>query len=388
MLIRRIARPMLAAVFVASGVDTLRNPAPRVKAAAPLVAKGEQALPDEITDHVPTDPDTLVKINAAVQVGGGLLLGSGKLPRLAALALAGSIVPTTLAGHAFWAETEPAAKAAQRTQFLKNVGLLGGLLIAAVDTEGKPSVAWRTRRSAERAQKAVAAALPGATSGHTGDTLREAAQTAAERTQVLAHQVAESDTTKKLAAGGAALAATAAAKAQDLAHQVAESDMTKKLAAQGQDLAHAAALRGSALASEWADEGSRRGAKLAEQARKEADRLTAEGSKRGAKLAKKARKNADSWASDAADRAQELATTARERAEELVDEGGRRGRKLANKARKEADRLSSDAADRAQELAAQVQGRGADLAAEGSSRAQLLAAQAQAKGQGMVSSYR
>ena len=366
MLIRRIARPMLAAVFVASGVDTLRNPAPRVKAAAPLVAKGEQALPDEITDHVPTDPDTLVKINAAVQVGGGLLLGSGKFPRLAALALAGSIVPTTLARHAFWAETEPAAKAAQRTQFLKNVGLLGGLLIAAVDTEGKPSVAWRTRRSAERAQKAVAAALPGATSGHTGDTLREAAQTAAERTQVLAHQVTESDTTKKLAAGGAALAATAAAKAQDLAHQVAESDTTKKLAAQGQDLAHAAALRGSALASEWADEGS----------------------KRGAKLAKKARKNADSWASDAADRAQELAATARERAEDLVDEGGRRGRKLANKARKEADRLSSDAADRAQELAAQVQGRGADLAAEGSSRAQLLAAQAQAKGQGLVGSYR
>ena len=349
MLIRRIARPMLAAVFVASGVDTLRNPAPRVKAAAPLVAKGEQALPVEITDHVPTDPDSLVKINAAVQIGGGLLLGSGKLPRLAALTLAGSIVPTTLAGHAFWAETEPAAKAAQRTQFLKNVGLLGGLLIAAVDTEGKPSVAWRTRRGAEHAQKALTAALPGS-SRSTGEALREAASTAAERGHELAHTVAESDNTKKLAAGGAALAAAAAAKtqdlvhtvakAQDVAHQVAESDTTKRIAAQSQDLAHAAAQRGAALASEWADGGS----------------------KRRAKLAKKARTNADSWASLASDRAAELAGIAHERAEELADKGTRRGRKLAEKARKQADKRAATAVDRVQQLAAQGQAKGQELA--------------------------
>ena len=350
MLIRRIARPMLAAVFVASGVDTLRNPAPRVKAAAPLVAKGEQALPDEITDRVPTDPDTLVKINAAVQVGGGLLLASGRFPRLAALGLAGSLVPTTLAGHAFWAETEPAAKAAQRTQFLKNVGLLGGLLIAAVDTEGKPSVAWRTRRGAEHAHKALTAALPGSARTSTGEALREAAHSAAERGQELAHTVAESDNTKKLAAGGAALAAATAAKtqdlvhsvarAQDIAHQVAESDTTKKIAAQGQDLAHTAAQRGAALASEWADEGS----------------------KRGAKLAKKARDNADSWASHASDRAAELAGIAHERAEELADKGTRRGRKLAEKARKQADKHGATVADRVQQLAAQGQAKSQELA--------------------------
>lgn len=344
MLIRRIARPMLAAVFVAGGVDTLRNPASRVKAAAPLVARGEQALPDDITDNVPTDPDSLVKINAAVQVGGGLLLASGKFPRLAALALAGSIVPTTLAGHAFWAETEPATKAAQRTQFLKNVGLLGGLLIAAVDTEGKPSVAWRTRRSAEHAQKALTAALPGSFNSTTGDALREAAHTAAERGQELAHTVAGSDTTKKLAAGGAALAATAAAKAQVLAHQVAESDTTKKLVAQGQEAAHSAAQRGSALATQLADEGSTRGRKLAAQAGKEAEQ---------------ARKQAD-----------------------------KRGAKLAKKARKEADKRGATAAERLQDLAAQAQARGQDLAAEASSRAQLLAAQAQAKGQELASTYR
>jgi len=387
-LIRRIARPMLAAVFVAGGVDALRNPAPRVKAAAPLVAKGEQALPNDITDNVPTDPDTLVKVNAGVQIGGGLLLAVGKLPRLASLALAGSLVPTTLAGHAFWEESDPETKAAQRIHFLKNVSLAGGLLIAAVDTEGKPSVAWRTRKGAERAQQAVTAALPlvAAGSSSTTDSLRDAAHrasergqvlaqrvaesdttkrlaaggtelahTAAQRAQELAHQVAESDTTKRLAAGGTELAHTAAQRAQELAHQVAESDTTKRLAAGGQDFAHTAAQRSAALASDWADEGGRR----------------------GRKLAKKARKNADSWAVDAADRAQELAAVARTHAAELADEGGRRGRKLAKRARKEADRLSADAADRAQLLAADAQSRG-----------QLLAAQARYKGQGLASSYR
>jgi len=356
-LIRRIARPMLAAVFVAGGVDALRNPAPRVKAAAPLVAKGEQALPNDITDNVPTDPDTLVKVNAGVQIGGGLLLAVGKLPRLASLALAGSLVPTTLAGHAFWEESDSETKAAQRIHFLKNVSLAGGLLIAAVDTEGKPSVAWRTRKGAERAQQAVTAALPlvAAGSSSTTDSLRDAAHRASERGQVLAQRVAESDTTKRLAAGGTELAHTAAQRAQELAHQVAESDTTKRLAAGGQDFAHTAAQRSAALASDWADEGGRR----------------------GRKLAKKARKNADSWAVDAADRAQELAAVARTHAAELADEGGRRGRKLAKRARKEADRLSADAADRAQLLAADAQSRG-----------QLLAAQARYKGQGLASSYR
>ncbi|MEO6882265.1 MAG: DoxX family protein, partial [Mycobacteriaceae bacterium] len=210
MLVRRIARPMLAAVFVAGGVEALRNPAPHVKAAAPLVRKGEEALPDDVTDNVPTDPDSLVRINAGVQIGGGLLLATGKLPRLSSLVLAGTLVPTTLAGHAFWEESDPEAKAAKRTHFIKNVSLLGGLLIAAVDTEGKPSVAWRTRQGAER----VASALPGGDSGsHAAENLKSAAHTAADRSQGFAHRVAESDTTAKLVAGGPALAATAATRA-------------------------------------------------------------------------------------------------------------------------------------------------------------------------------
>jgi putative oxidoreductase len=62
--------------------------------------------------------------------------------------LAASLVPTTLAGHAFWNETDPQAKNAQRLQFYKNTSVFGGLLLAAVDTEGRPGLAWRARRAA------------------------------------------------------------------------------------------------------------------------------------------------------------------------------------------------------------------------------------------------
>ena len=142
----RVARPLLAAVFVNSGIDTLRNPGPRVAMA--------ESLPAQVTESLPVDDtEQLVKVNAGVQVVAGLLLALGRFPRLAAAALAGSLVPTTLAGHSFWEEDDPAARAQQQTQFLKNFGILGGLVLAMFDTEGEPSVAWRTKKAAERARR-------------------------------------------------------------------------------------------------------------------------------------------------------------------------------------------------------------------------------------------
>lgn len=167
MILRRIARPMLAAVFVSGGIDTLRNPAPRVETADPLVGKAadqvrdkvpEKALekvPDKVVEKLPTDTETLVKVNAAAQIGAGIALGLGKFPRLSALVLAGSTIPTTLAGHRFWEKEDPKERAQQQTHFFKNVGLLGGLLLAAADTHGKPSAAWRAKQAARSAANTV-----------------------------------------------------------------------------------------------------------------------------------------------------------------------------------------------------------------------------------------
>jgi uncharacterized membrane protein YphA (DoxX/SURF4 family) len=132
---------MLAAPFVMGGIDTLLHSSARVAAADPVVSGLARRLPKNI------DTKRIVQGDAAVKVLAGGMLAMGKLPRLSAVALAASLVPTTLAGHSFWAETDPAKRTQQRLHFTKNVGMLGGLLIAAVDTAGKPSLAWRARRA-------------------------------------------------------------------------------------------------------------------------------------------------------------------------------------------------------------------------------------------------
>ena len=147
-LIRRIARPLLASVFVYGGIDTLRNPGPRVPAADNVLPGLLGKLPLSLTS------EQVVQIDAATKVAAGTTLALGKAPRLSATVLAASLVPTTLAGHRFWEEQDPAKRAQQRTHFLKNASVLGGLILAAVDTEGRPSLAWRARRASRRSGRA------------------------------------------------------------------------------------------------------------------------------------------------------------------------------------------------------------------------------------------
>lgn len=197
MFVRRIARPLLSAVFISQGIDALRNPGGRARIAEPVidlidrevvqpaaqkVAAGAAQLaddaasstadvaeghPDEVTRNLAgaassmaddaaeparrvaiggldLEDEAYVRINGAVQVGAGVLLALGRAPRLASVALAASIVPTTLAGHRFW-ELEGDERHEQQVHFLKNASLLGGLILAAVDTEGQPGLAWKAR---------------------------------------------------------------------------------------------------------------------------------------------------------------------------------------------------------------------------------------------------
>jgi uncharacterized membrane protein YphA (DoxX/SURF4 family) len=149
----RIARPLLASVFITEGLDSLRDPAGKVKGARAVALP----LTQRIT-ALPDDTETLIRINGTVQVGAGILLATGRFRRLAAVALIGSIIPTTYAGHRFWEESDDTTRKQQRTDLLKNFGLLGGLILAAVDTEGAPSMGWRARYRARRVASAVAVA--------------------------------------------------------------------------------------------------------------------------------------------------------------------------------------------------------------------------------------
>lgn len=143
---RVLARPLLSSIFFVGATNALKN-------ADALAAKAARVT-DRVVPRlrsagvpVPQDASALVRVNAAVQLGAAAALATGRAPRTSAAVLGLSLVPTTVAGHSFWTETDPAAKKQQQLQFAKNLSVLGGLLLAATDTEGKPGVAWRTRRA-------------------------------------------------------------------------------------------------------------------------------------------------------------------------------------------------------------------------------------------------
>lgn len=145
---RLLARPMLASMFVVGGLNALKN--------APALAAKAEKITDSVVPAVrnagiplPQDPVTLVRINAGVQLAAAAALASGHLPRLASATLAMTLVPTTVAGHQYWNESDPAQRTNQKLHFFKNVSMLGGLMIAAGDTAGKPGVAWRARHAAK-----------------------------------------------------------------------------------------------------------------------------------------------------------------------------------------------------------------------------------------------
>jgi uncharacterized membrane protein YphA (DoxX/SURF4 family) len=317
MLIRRIARPLLSAVFIGQGIDSLLNPKPAAEAAAPAV-DGLRALPDPVGSSIPSDPQTFAQINAAVQIGGGLLLAIGKAPRAASAALAFTVLPANLGAHMFWSESDPQLKAQKRKDFLTDLSLVGGLIIASADTAGKPSLGWRGRRAAERLSERVSSALPGSTDGEVGEfgeKIVHGLQAGAERGRELASTAAER---------GAPYAEAALERGRELASTAAE---------RGAPYAEAALERGRELASTAAE----RGAPLAKKARKRGEELASTAAERSAPLAKKARKRGEELADTARDRGVELAEIARLRGSEFANTAAARGSQLADAAR---DRVS------------------------------------------------
>lgn len=149
---RLIARPMLASIFVVGSAAVLKDPAPAAAKAKPVTDKLVPAL-QKAGLPLPNDPESLVRLNAGIQLGAALALATGRMPRVSATVLAASLAPTTAAGHRYWEADDPAQKTQQRLHFFKNLSMLGGLIIAAVDTEGKPGVAWRARRAAKDARR-------------------------------------------------------------------------------------------------------------------------------------------------------------------------------------------------------------------------------------------
>jgi uncharacterized membrane protein YphA (DoxX/SURF4 family) len=262
MLLRRVARPLLSVAFIGQGVETLLD----TKSASDVVRptlEGLQTLPDPVAQKVPTDAATVARVNAGVQIGAGLLLATGRIPRVASGLLALTVVPGNLGDHMFWNETDPERKAAKRRGFLTDLSLIGGLVLASADTAGKPSLGWRGRRAARRVSEAVSSALPtsdGGLDSEFAERLGHGLAIGAERGRDLATTAIEKSApvAKKARKRGTELAETA----YDHAAPVA-----KKARKRGTELAETAIDRAAPLA----EKARKRGTELAETAYEQAE---------------------------------------------------------------------------------------------------------------------
>lgn len=109
-----LGRGLLANMFIQNGFGAFLEPDSRAK-------KVEAAgLPQ---------PRQSVILNGALMVLGGTMLAANIAPKLSAGVLAACLIPTTFVGHLYWKEENPAAKANQKIHFLKNLAMLGGLLV-------------------------------------------------------------------------------------------------------------------------------------------------------------------------------------------------------------------------------------------------------------------
>ena len=120
-MIRKLARPMLASVYIADGVNTVMNSSARAKGAEKVVSTVKAVLPAQYASFIPSDPETVARINGGVKVGAGTTFAFGKAPRLSAGLLAASTVGTLVGRNAFWDAKNEDEKARMRTGALTNV---------------------------------------------------------------------------------------------------------------------------------------------------------------------------------------------------------------------------------------------------------------------------
>lgn len=119
-----LGRVFLALLFVVSGIGKITGYA---GTAAVMASKGLPMV------------DILLPLTIAVELGGGLLLALGWKARWAAAALFLFLIPTTLIFHQFWG-IDPKLVQMQKIHFLKNVAIMGGMLMVIAIGAGAWSV--------------------------------------------------------------------------------------------------------------------------------------------------------------------------------------------------------------------------------------------------------
>jgi len=134
-----IGRVLIAAIFLVSGVAKVTDFDGTV---GHMRAAGLPAT------------EALAAMAAVIELGCALALLLGVWARSAGLLLALYLIPVTLVFHAFWNHTGMDQRM-QLINFLKNLGIMGGLSYGAADGPGLFAIDARRRRRAARQPPSV-----------------------------------------------------------------------------------------------------------------------------------------------------------------------------------------------------------------------------------------
>ena len=119
-MLRTLGHLLLSGIFISGGWAAFSQPGGR---------------PTKVAEAGIPEPELAVELNGALMVIGGTMLGLGIAPKVAATMLIGSLIPTTIVGHTFWKEETGTGRQNHLTQFLKNLGLIGGLLMVLAEKD-------------------------------------------------------------------------------------------------------------------------------------------------------------------------------------------------------------------------------------------------------------
>ncbi|WP_067633371.1 DoxX family protein [Actinomadura latina] len=172
-----LARPLVAAPYIMTGLDAIRDPRERAEQVGPAVKPVADRL-----DWMPKDPETLVRIEGALSLGTGALLLTGRFRRLTTLVLAAQLIPALATEHRYWTEDDPERRANERSHLLKNAALFGALLMSATEPRRAPRTA-ELRRAMRESQIKTGAEVK-AMRREAAATLRNARREASRQVRV------------------------------------------------------------------------------------------------------------------------------------------------------------------------------------------------------------
>ncbi|MGP9539453.1 hypothetical protein ACT3SP_15700 [Brachybacterium sp. AOP43-C2-M15] len=154
-LVRRIARPLLAAPFIFEGVRTALHPEREIDVSPEAFDAVDSALAKSSAPDF-LDVRGVVRATGAIAAGAGVLYATNRYPRAAAATL---LLTTSIgwAGRKKVWELRGEELTQEVQSILTDAGLLGGVLLAVVDHDGRPSLGYRANKFIERSQKKAAA---------------------------------------------------------------------------------------------------------------------------------------------------------------------------------------------------------------------------------------